>query len=148
MLGFQVIVEEKSRLKTIHYCFISCVYIFQVKEIILAGKILYPRCFEKYLMSAPCPRSFDQIRYLLFAASKCHVAKDGGSASSGFSKWLNDWVAAVVNHCWLLVQRRKGCRKKLTEGYYWIDAQQNIGMFRSNEMIVLALSNCLCLKTS
>ena len=35
---------------------------------------------------------------------------DGGS--SRCSKWPNDLMVAVVKHCWLLVQGRKGCRER------------------------------------
>ena len=34
------------------------------------------------------------------------------SGSSACSKWPNGQMAAVVNHCWLLVQGRKGCRER------------------------------------
>ena len=34
------------------------------------------------------------------------------SGSSGCSKWLNDRMVAVVKHCWLLVQGKRGCRER------------------------------------
>ena len=34
------------------------------------------------------------------------------SGSSSCSKWPNDRMVAVVKHCWLLVQGRRGCRER------------------------------------
>ena len=34
------------------------------------------------------------------------------SGSSTCSKWPNDWMVAVVKHCWLLVQGKRGCRER------------------------------------
>ena len=34
------------------------------------------------------------------------------SGSSRCSKWPNDWMVAVVKHCWLLVQGRRGCKER------------------------------------
>ena len=34
------------------------------------------------------------------------------SGSSKCSKWPNEPIVAVVKHCWLLVQRRRGCRER------------------------------------
>ena len=31
------------------------------------------------------------------------------SGSSRCSKWPNDWMVAVVKHCWLFVQGQRGC---------------------------------------
>ena len=68
---------------------------------------------------------------------------DYGSSSS-FSKWPNDWMVAVVKHCWLSVQGRGGCREKMTTEYCWIGAVENIGTFRKslndrNSFIYLSL---------
>ena len=48
---------------------------------------------------------------LLFAASKCHVTIQQ-RGSSRCSKWPNDRMVAVVKHCWLPVQGRRGCRER------------------------------------
>ena len=48
---------------------------------------------------------------LLFAASKC-TSQYNDSGSSRCSKCPNDRMVAVVKHCWLLVQGRRGCREK------------------------------------
>ena len=34
------------------------------------------------------------------------------SGSSRCSKWPKDRVVAVVKHCWLLVQGKRGCRER------------------------------------
>ena len=34
------------------------------------------------------------------------------SGNSTCSKWPNDRMVAVVKHCWLLVQGRRGCRER------------------------------------
>ena len=34
------------------------------------------------------------------------------SGSSRCSKWPNEPIVAVVKHCWLLVQGRRGCRER------------------------------------
>ena len=34
------------------------------------------------------------------------------SGSSRCSKWPNNHMVAVVKHCWLLVQGRRGCRER------------------------------------
>ena len=34
------------------------------------------------------------------------------SRSSRCSKWPNDRMVAVVKHCWLLVQGKRGCRER------------------------------------
>ena len=52
------------------------------------------------------------------------------SGSSTCSKWQNDRMVAVVKHCWLLVQGRRKLQRKMTNDYYWIGVQENIGMFR------------------
>ena len=48
------------------------------------------------------------------------------SGSSRCSKWPNDRMVAVVKHCRLLVQGRRGWQRKMTDDYYWIGVQENI----------------------
>ena len=38
-------------------------------------------------------------------------------------------MVAAVKHCWLLVQGKRGLQRKMTEDYYWMGAEENIGMF-------------------
>ena len=49
--------------------------------------------------------------------------------SSRCSKWPNNQMVAVVKHCWLACTRKKRLQRKMTKDYYWIDVQENIGMF-------------------
>ena len=49
---------------------------------------------------------------LLFAASKCHVTIKTKWQFEMFKMAEPDGIVAVVKHCWLLVQGRRGCREK------------------------------------
>ena len=40
------------------------------------------------------------------------MSQNNDSGSSRCSKWPNDRMVAVVKHCWLLVQGRRGCRER------------------------------------
>ena len=62
---------------------------------------------------------------------------DGGS--SRCSKWPNDRMFAVVKHCWLLVQGKRGCRERMTKDYCWTGVQENIGMFSKSWSDLLSL---------
>ena len=48
------------------------------------------------------------------------------SGSSRCLKWPNDRMVAVVKHCWVLIQGKRGFRER--SFYYWIGVQENIGM--------------------
>ena len=69
MLGFQVIFWEKHSDKKLFIISLFFIYTFQVKEFILAGKVLYPRFFKSELappqevpkLNERPGRSFDQI---------------------------------------------------------------------------------------
>ena len=48
---------------------------------------------------------------LLFAASMCHTSQCNNVAVRVFKMAEPDGIVAVVKHCWLLVQGRRGCRE-------------------------------------
>ena len=48
---------------------------------------------------------------LLFAASKCHATIKTTWQFEMFKMAEPDGIVAVVKHCWLLVQGRRGCRE-------------------------------------
>ena len=63
------------------------------------------------------------------------------SGSSRCSKWLNDRFVAVVEHCWLLVQGRRGCKKDVgTNGSLCLICKQG------TEDVTHVLLNCLLFK--
>ena len=47
---------------------------------------------------------------LLFAGSKCHTSQYNDVQFEMFKMAEPDGMVAVVKHCWLLVQGRRGCR--------------------------------------
>ena len=49
---------------------------------------------------------------LLFAANKCHVTIKTTWQFEMFKMAEPDGIVAVVKHCWLLLQGRRGCREK------------------------------------
>ena len=55
-------------------------------------------------------QNFQLICYLQRVNATSQYSNSG---SSRCSKWPNDRMVAVVKHCWLLVQGRRGCREKL-----------------------------------
>ena len=54
-------------------------------------------------------QSFQLICYLQRVNA---MSQYNDSGSSTCSKWPNEWMVAVVKHCWPLVQGRRRCRER------------------------------------
>ena len=86
---------------------------------------------------------FQLICYLqrVNATSQCN-----DSGSSRCSKWLNDWMVAVVKHCWLLVQGRRVCRERWPKTTIRQVFKKILACSVSRTVIVIAWFSCFCLK--
>ena len=80
---------------------------------ILAAKIRRQFCFViTTAASTHClVHNFQPICYSQRVNATAQYKDSGSSARS---KWPNDRMVAVVKHCWLLVQGRRGCRETTT----------------------------------
>ena len=78
---------------------------------ILAANIR--RQFFFVITTTASARCLAQSFQLICYSQRVNVTSQyNDSGSSICSKWRNDLVVAVVKHCWLLVQRRRGCRER------------------------------------
>ena len=78
---------------------------------ILAAKI---RSFSFFIIiTAASTRCLIQNFQLICYSQRVNATSQfNDSGSSTCSKWPNDRMVAVVKHCWLLVQGRRGCRER------------------------------------
>ena len=63
--------------------------------------------------TAASTRCLVQNFQLIFCSQRVNATSQyNDSGSSRCSKWPNEWMVAVVKHCWLLVQGKRGCRER------------------------------------
>ena len=77
---------------------------------ILAANI--PRQFFFVMITAASTRCLVQNFQLICYSQRVNATSQYDSGSSTCSKWPNGRMVAVVKHCWLLVQGRRGCRER------------------------------------
>ena len=96
---------------------------------ILAANI--PRQFFFVRATAASTRCLVQNFQLICYSQRVNATSPcNDSGSSTCSKWLNDQMVAVVKHFWLLAcVRKKKLQRKMTNDYYWIGVQENVGLF-------------------
>ena len=65
------------------------------------------------IITTASTRCFVQNFQLIFYSLQVNATSQyNDSGSRRCSKWPNDRIVAVVQHCWLLVQGRRGCRER------------------------------------
>ena len=95
---------------------------------ILASNI--PRQFFFVITTTASTRCLVQNFQLICYSQRVNATSQyNDSGGSRCSKWPKDRMVAVVKHCWLLVQGKRGCRERWPKDNYWIGVQENIGMF-------------------
>ena len=82
-------------------------------EIILILAANIPRQFFFVMTTAASTRCLAQNFQLICYSQRVNATSQyNDSGSSTCSKLPNDRMVAVVKHCWLLVQGRRGCRER------------------------------------
>ena len=78
---------------------------------ILAANI--PRQFFFVITTAASTRCLVQNFQLICYSQRVNATSQyNDSGSSTCSKWPKDRMVAVVKHCWVLVQGKRGCRER------------------------------------
>ena len=78
---------------------------------ILAANI--PRQFFFVITTTASTRCLvENFQLICYSQQVNSTSQCNGSGSSRCSKWSKDRMVAVVKHCWVLVQGKRGCRER------------------------------------
>ena len=113
---------------------------------ILAANIRRQFCFV--IATAASTRCLVQNFQLLFCSQRVNAMSQyndsGSSTCSTCSKWLNDPDGCSGETFLASSTLKKKLQRKMTDDYYWIGVQENVGMFSKSwsdrNSLILAIS--------